>query len=119
MVAIKNVADESAVNPAVFTPAYWTEARKHLVKKDRVMKRLIPQFGDVCLETRGDAFTTLARSVGGQQISVKAAQSVWGKLLLLVGQNPEEARRPLGVEDLLSRTPEVLRPVGRTSQRRQ
>jgi len=83
VVAIKNVADESAVNPAVFTPAYWTEARKHLVKKDRVMKRLIPQFGDVCLETRGDAFTTLARSVVGQQISVKAAQTVWGKFIQL------------------------------------
>jgi DNA-3-methyladenine glycosylase II len=41
------------------------------------MKRLIPKFGDACLESRGDAFTTLARSVVGQQISVKAAQTVW------------------------------------------
>jgi DNA-3-methyladenine glycosylase II len=38
------------------------------------MKRLIPQFGDACLQSRGDAFTTLARSIVGQQISVKAAQ---------------------------------------------
>ena len=37
------------------TPAYWDEACKHLVKKDRVMKRLIPQFGDACLQSRGDA----------------------------------------------------------------
>ena len=59
------------------TPYFWEEACKHLVKKDRVMKRLIPQFGDVCLETRGDAFVTLARSIIGQQISVKAAQTVW------------------------------------------
>ena len=58
-------------------PAYWEEACKHLAKKDRVMRRLIPQFGDVCLESRGDAFVTLARSIVGQQISVKAAQSVW------------------------------------------
>ena len=49
-------------------PAYWEEARKHLMKKDRVMKRLIPQFGDGCLQTRGDAFVTLARSIVGQQI---------------------------------------------------
>jgi DNA-3-methyladenine glycosylase II len=47
------------------------------------MKRLIPQFGDVCLETRGDAFVTLARSIVGQQISVKAAQTVWGRFSLL------------------------------------
>ena len=59
------------------TPYFWEEACKHLVKKDRVMKRLIPRFGDVCLETRGDAFVTLARSIVGQQISVKAAQTVW------------------------------------------
>jgi len=58
-------------------PGYWADACKHLVKKDRVMKRLIPQFGDACLQSRGDAFSTLARSIVGQQISVKAAQTVW------------------------------------------
>ncbi len=63
----------------VFTPRYWEEACKHLVRKDRVMKRLIPKFGDACLETRGDAFVTLARSIVGQQISVKAAQTVWDR----------------------------------------
>ena len=56
----------------IATPDYWGEACKHLVKKDRVMKRLIPQFGDACLQSRGDAFVTLARSIVGQQISVKA-----------------------------------------------
>lgn len=61
------------------TPPYWADACKHLVKKDRVMKRLIPQFGQACLQSRGDAFATLARSVVGQQISVKAAQTVWDR----------------------------------------
>ncbi|HSV54700.1 MAG TPA: DNA-3-methyladenine glycosylase 2 family protein [Burkholderiaceae bacterium] len=61
------------------TPAYWEDACKHLAKKDRVLRRLIPQFGDACLEQRGDPFTTLARSIVGQQISVKAAQSVWNR----------------------------------------
>ena len=63
--------------PAHTVPAYWADACKHLVKKDRVMKRLIPKFGNSCLQTRGDAFSTLARSIVGQQISVKAAQTVW------------------------------------------
>ncbi len=66
-------------DPADNTPEYWLDACKHLAKKDRVMKRLIPQFGDACLQSRGDAFNTLARSIVGQQISVKAAQSVWRK----------------------------------------
>ncbi len=73
----------SNIAPVVFTPDYWQDACKHLVKKDRVMKRLIPQFGDACLQTRGDAFVTLARSIVGQQISVKAAQTVWDRFVLL------------------------------------
>jgi DNA-3-methyladenine glycosylase II len=77
MVAIKNIAIDSSM------PQYWADACKHLVKKDRVMKRLIPQFGDACLQTRGDAFVTLARSIVGQQISVKAAQAVWDRFALL------------------------------------
>ena len=67
----------------ITTPDYWGEACKHLVKKDRVMKRLIPQFGDACLQSRGDAFVTLARSIVGQQISVKAAQTVWDRFAVL------------------------------------
>lgn len=64
-------------------PDYWPDACKHLTRKDRVMKRLIPQFGDACLQSRGDAFTTLARSIVGQQISVKAAQTVWDRFAAL------------------------------------
>jgi DNA-3-methyladenine glycosylase II len=67
----------------VATPEYWAEACKHLMKKDRVMKRLIPQFGEVSLQSRGDAFVTLARSIVGQQVSIKAAQTVWDRFALL------------------------------------
>jgi len=80
--------------PAVQTPGvawdkpvsapYWDSACRHLKRSDRVMKRLIPRFGDARLQSRGDAFTTLSRSVVGQQISVKAAQSVWNRLCGLV-----------------------------------
>lgn len=65
------------------TPAYWQEACRHLARKDRVMKRLIPELGGITLRSRGDAFTTLARSIVGQQISVKAAQSVWDRFAQL------------------------------------
>ncbi len=68
---------------ALAAPGYWAEARKHLMKKDRVMKRLIPQLGEGTLQSRGDAFTTLARSIVGQQISVKAAQTVWDRFAAL------------------------------------
>ena len=83
----KTVAVEAALPPPLplLTPEYWDDARKHLAKRDRVMKKLMPKFGEACLRSRGDAFTTLARSIVGQQISVKAAQAVWERLAATVG----------------------------------
>jgi DNA-3-methyladenine glycosylase II len=66
-----------------YVPPYWEDAKIELMKRDRIMKRLIPQFGDMHLVGRGDPFTTLARSIVGQQISVKAAETVWQRLLAL------------------------------------
>jgi len=62
-------------------PDYWEDAKSELMKRDRIMRKLIPQFGDLHLVGRGEPFTTLARSIVGQQISVKAAESVWGRFL--------------------------------------
>ncbi len=67
------------------TPGYWDDACRHLARRDRVLKKLIPKFGEARLQSRGDAFTTLARSIVGQQISVKAAQSVWNRFAEAVG----------------------------------
>ena len=75
------IVDDAALLQVV--PGYWAEACKHLVKKDRVMKRLIPQFPGTSIQSRGDAFSTLARSIIGQQISVKAAQTVWHRFAAL------------------------------------
>ena len=85
---------------APMTPAYWADACKHLMKKDRVMKRLIPQFGEACLETRGDAFVTLARSIVGQQISVKAAQTVWDRFSALPKRIVPDQVLRLKVDDM-------------------
>ena len=70
------------------TPTYWDDACRHLAKRDRVMRKLIPQLGEGRLQSRGDAFTTLARSIVGQQISVKAAQSVWDRFAVLTPGEP-------------------------------
>jgi DNA-3-methyladenine glycosylase II len=96
MAAVKTPAAERQ------TPHFWDEACKHLIKKDRVMKRLIPQFGDVCLETRGDAFITLARSIVGQQVSVKAAQTVWDRFMLLMRKLTPGNVLKLKVDDMRS-----------------
>ena len=80
-------------------PGFWDDACRHLARRDRVMKKLIPQFGESRLRSRGDAFTTLARSIVGQQISVKAAQAVWGRFALAAGGVPTRLH-PLAVQAL-------------------
>jgi DNA-3-methyladenine glycosylase II len=62
-------------------PAFWARARRHLSAADPVMARIIAAHPRVRLASRGDGFTTLARSIVGQQISVKAADSVWKRLV--------------------------------------
>ena len=93
------VATESIAGGAL-APTYWTDACKHLMKKDRVMKRLIPQFGKARLQSRGDAFATLARSVVGQQISVKAAQTVWDRFAQLPEQVTPAQVLKLKIDDM-------------------
>jgi len=72
-------------------PDYWEDALAQLVKRDRILKKIIPQFPDIWLTTRGNPFITLARSICGQQISVKAAESVWQRVLLECGKRPTPA----------------------------
>lgn len=86
--------------PVIPEPAYWQDACKHLMKRDRVMKKLIPRHPDVCLQSRGDAFVTLARSIVGQQISVKAAQSVWDRFESLTRKTTPAQVLKLKVDDM-------------------
>jgi DNA-3-methyladenine glycosylase II len=72
------------------------------MKRDRVMKNLIPQYPDVSLQSRGDAFVTLARSIVGQQISVKAAQSVWDRFAALPQAMAPTQVLKLKVDDMRS-----------------
>ncbi|WP_277182344.1 DNA-3-methyladenine glycosylase, partial [Caballeronia sp. BR00000012568055] len=61
-------------------PDYWDRACADLMKRDRILKKLIPKFGEIHLVNLGDPFSTLARSVAGQQISTKAAQAIWERV---------------------------------------
>lgn len=66
---------------ALAVPIYWAEAKRELMQRDRIMNKLIPQFGDLHLRGQPDPFITLARSIVGQQVTPKAADLAWGKLL--------------------------------------
>src|SRR3989304_322161 len=59
------------------SPDYWNRAKRSLMRRDALLAGIIRSHPGIALSSRGDAFQTLARSIVGQQISVKAADSVW------------------------------------------
>lgn len=85
-------------------PDYWLRAKRALARRDEVMRGIMRAHPRIALASRGDAFQTLARSIVGQQISVKAAQSVWNRLVAAV-----PAVAPAAVLKLTTRR---LRAVG-------
>jgi DNA-3-methyladenine glycosylase II len=86
-------------------PEYWEQACAELMKQDRILKKLIPKLGSCFLMTRGDAFTTLARAIVGQQISVAAAQSVWSRVLL-------SSKKKVNPKNILALSIKELRAAG-------
>jgi len=71
-------------------PIFWKKAKKILTAKDKKLSKIIKSYPDDFLFSKSDPFFTLARSIVGQQISVKAAQSVWDKLEIKVKKiNPK------------------------------
>ena len=58
-------------------PIFWEKAKKDLIKKDTRLGLIIKNYPKDFLFSKSDPFYTLARSIIGQQISVKAAQAVW------------------------------------------
>ena len=89
--------------PAV--PDYWTRAKRELSRTDPALGRLIRKYPGIVLQSRGEPFVTLVRSIVGQQISVKAADAVWGRLQAAVPRmsprtilaTPEDTLRAAGL----------------------
>ena len=79
-------------------PAYWDDATRVLAERDAVLAKLIAAYPGLHLTRRGDAFTTLARAIVGQQISVKAAQTIWERLLAACGAGERGPLDPLRVQ---------------------
>ena len=58
----------------------WLLAINNLKKKDKILKEIINKYKSEKLHSKKNAFLTLAKSITGQQISVKAANSIWLRL---------------------------------------
>ncbi|ANN78966.1 DNA-3-methyladenine glycosylase family protein [Bordetella flabilis] len=81
----------SSADITVAKPAYWEDAVAHLVRRDRILKKLIPKHPEVWLKSRGTPFVTLARSIVGQQITTRAAESIWQRFTQAAGSRPSPA----------------------------
>ena len=60
-------------------PAYWNKAKRILSKRDPVLRKIINKFNKGYLTSRKDPFFSLCRTIIGQQISTKAADSIWSR----------------------------------------
>lgn len=83
-------------------PDYWEIAKKELSDNDIILSRIINKFDDLELISRGDIFFTLIRSIIGQQISVKAASTVWSRFTEKVGEITPKNILSVDFEDLRS-----------------
>jgi len=81
-------------------PAYWDGAKRAIARSDPVMAQIMRRHPRVHMVSRGDPFMTLARSIVGQQISVKAAQSVWQRVLDEIGEPTPQNAADAGAQRL-------------------
>ena len=104
-------------------PAYWARAKRALAASDATLAGIIAEHPRVALASRGDAFSTLARSIVGQQISVKAAEAVWQRFNGALPEISPAAVLAAGEAGLAGDVPRVeIRPrlaSGSILQRRQ
>ena len=84
------------------SPDYWERAKKELSDSDIILSKIINKFDDLELISRGDIFFTLIRSIIGQQISVKAASTVWSRFTERVGNITPENILSVDFEELRS-----------------
>jgi DNA-3-methyladenine glycosylase II len=90
-------------------PPYWQQASRELARVDSVMSSLVEAYAGAAIVSRRDPFATLVRSIVGQQISVKAADSVWTRLRTAVPVLKPKA--------ILACTAEELRACGLSARK--
>ena len=91
-------------------PKYWYEAKKILSKKDPVLKKIIKKFNKGYLKTKNNPFFSLCRTVVGQQISTKAADSIWIKFEL-------KCKKKIVPNKILKLSRPTLKSVGLSRQK--
>ena len=91
-------------------PKYWYKAKKLLSKKDPILKKIIKKFNKGYLKTRNNPFFSLCRTIVGQQISTKAADSIWIKF-------ENKCKKKISPHTVLKLSRSTLRSVGLSKQK--
>jgi len=91
-------------------PKYWNKAKKLLSKRDLVLRKIIKKFNKGYLKTRNKPFFSLCRTIVGQQISVKAADSIWLKF-------QKKCKKNINPSKVLRLSTRDLRKVGLSRQK--
>lgn len=89
----------------------WSEHDRELMASDKVIARLMKERGPINPETdrrasRPDPYEALARAICGQQLSTKAAASIWGRVIGLFGDRTPKAT------EIIAADPQELRDAG-------
>tara|TARA_B100000700_G_scaffold123999_1_gene138894 strand:- start:193 stop:804 length:612 start_codon:yes stop_codon:yes gene_type:complete len=88
----------------------WQLAVEELSRRDSTIEEIISQYSGEKMALRGKPFETLCRSIVGQQISVKAADSVWTKVENLCNGN-------INKEEIINLSSEEMRSAGLSKQK--
>lgn len=80
-------------------PQYWDEALRHLMRRDRILRRLIPLHPEAFPGASASAFVTLARTVISQQLSAKAARAMWQRFVDACETSDPSPRRVLDLAE--------------------
>ena len=91
-------------------PAYWNKAKRILSKRDPVLRKIINKFNKGYLTSRKDPFFSLCRTIVGQQISTKAADSIWLKFEM-------KCKKKIVPKTVLKLTSSSLKTVGLSRQK--
>ena len=86
-------------------PPFWDEASAQLMKRDRILRKLIPRHESEWLAPSAAPFITLARAIVGHQVSQKSAEAVWQRFTEAYGRRPVAG-------SIAKATLEELRQVG-------
>jgi len=91
-------------------PKYWNKAKIKLSRKDPVLRKIIKKFNTGFLKTRNDPFFSICRTIVGQQISTKAADSIWLKF-------EKKCKNKINPKNVLKLSSSSLRNAGLSRQK--